>query len=260
MEKHRLTVADEWFIKKGQVDSISRSHFSVGDEVVVCDRQHVMLAEFYDGECPTCHSKKLVQFNRENVEPGSLHTFVGACPKCNKNVTIIFSKHGKQPYIGKCPSCNKQISLAPDYFKNLKVLQQAERYIRTVHRVLEFMLLVAIISVILLNYKGLISNENILMYGKEVILPRTIIIVDRLKEYILSDSVGVQFKNSFIPIVGNTNILVQNALDVFMLMMVGLQSILWIICNESIRVYDNTCDLVRLIKIKTEMLIDYFDK
>ena len=155
MEKHKLTVADEWFIKKGQVDSISRSHFSVGDEVVVCDRQH---------------SKRLVQFSRENVEPAKLHTFVGSCPKCNRNATIIFSRIGNQPFIGRCPNCNKTISLDLGYLIKQKALEYAEHYIRTIHKIITFLLLLAIGSIVFMNYNGLISNDAILFYVKETVL------------------------------------------------------------------------------------------
>lgn len=260
MEIHRLTLADEWFIQKGQVDSISRSHFSLGDEVVVCDRQHVMLAEFYDGECPTCHSKMLVKFTRENVEPGTLHTFVGACPKCNKNVTIIFSQHGKQPYIGKCPGCNKKIILEPNYFENIKVFQKAERYIQNVKKVLASILLLAIAIIMFLNYKGLISNEELLVYWREVAIPRTVNIVDSFKEYVVSASINVQFEKSFIAISKNTSIIVNNSRDVFMILLVGLQFVLLTIWNGTLGVYENTCKMLELIKVKTELLIRYFER
>lgn len=260
MEKHKLTVADEWFIKKGQVDSISRSHFSVGDEVVVCDRQHVMLAEFYDGECPTCHSKRLVQFSRENVEPAKLHTFVGSCPKCNRNATIIFSRIGNQPFIGRCPNCNKTISLDLGYFIKQKALEYAEHYIRTIHKIITFLLLLAIGSIVFMNYNGLISNDAILFYVKETVLPRSIAIFDKLKGCFWSEIVKNQFKESFILIVENTSVFFRNSHDVLVLILIGFQSVLFSIWDKSTRLFDNTCDMFRLFKIRTDMFFEYFQK
>lgn len=71
MLTHRLTESDDWFIKQNRIDSISRTPFAVGHEVVVCGNHHVMLADFYSGQCNEsgCGSRKLIQFSKRNVQP-----------------------------------------------------------------------------------------------------------------------------------------------------------------------------------------------
>lgn len=112
MQVHKLTSADAWFIEKGQIDALSRSPFHIGDEVVVCDKQHVMLAEFYDGECLICHSRNTVPFSRQSVESGVLRSYVGKCPRCAANVTVLFRQSGAGgPFVGICPKCNRGLSV-----------------------------------------------------------------------------------------------------------------------------------------------------
>ena len=256
-----MTNADEWFIKKGQIDSISRSHFSVGDEVVVCDRQHVMLAEFYDGECPTCHSKKLVPFCRENVEPGILHSYVGECPRCNENVTIIFCQHGTDnPFIGRCPHCKKKITLASDYFVTQKKSQELGTYIRVVNNVLKILLAVMILVVILLNYTGTISNQNILTYVQNTIIPRTLMLAQMFQSFFLSELVTDRFVNSFLLIIENTNELFENGRKVVVFLVLGLQSVLLSVGNVATQIYLDTYDLLQLFIRKTNYLINYFSR
>ena len=67
MHTHKLTESDSWFIEKGLLDSNSRSPFTVGDIVVVCNNKHVMLFEFYDGECISCSSTRTVPFSQTNI-------------------------------------------------------------------------------------------------------------------------------------------------------------------------------------------------
>ena len=71
MLTHKLTEHDDWFINQNRIDSISRTRFQVGHEVVVCSNHHVMLAEFYNGQCNQsgCNSTKLIRFSRQNVQP-----------------------------------------------------------------------------------------------------------------------------------------------------------------------------------------------
>ena len=111
-----------------------------------------------------------------------------------------------------------------------------------------------------LNYKGLISNEELLVYWREVAIPRTVNIVDSFKEYVVSASINVQFEKSFIAISKNTSIIVNNSRDVFMVLLVGLQFVLLTIWNGTLGVYENTCKMLELIKVKTELLIRYFER
>lgn len=71
MLTHKLTERDNWFIKQNRLDSISRTRFQVGHEVVVCSNHHVMLAEFYNGQCNQsgCDSTRLIRFSKKNVQP-----------------------------------------------------------------------------------------------------------------------------------------------------------------------------------------------
>ena len=71
MLAHKLTKNDDWFIKQNRIDSISRTHYAIGHEIVVCSNHHVMLADYYDGKCTAsgCDSTRLIPFSEENVKP-----------------------------------------------------------------------------------------------------------------------------------------------------------------------------------------------
>lgn len=269
METHKLTDADEWFLKKGQVDSISRSRFSVGDEVVVCDRQHVMLAEFYDGRCPTCNSEKLVAFSRENVEPGTLHSYIGLCPKCNKNVTIIFSQHGSlNPYTGNCPNCKRKIIFPPDYFIVQRILQNIAAYVGMVNKVLASLLIAMIAIVLLLNYKGIISNQDFLIYIQNVVRPRTFFLAERLQgtfllslkvyDLILPEVIINKFVQSYAIILDKTGELLENGESAAIILIYGLQSVFLSLSDGTTRIFINTVDLIQLFKEKSESIVTYF--
>ena len=111
-----------------------------------------------------------------------------------------------------------------------------------------------------MNYNGLISNDAILFYVKETVLPRSIAIFDKLKGCFWSEIVKDQFKESFILIVENTSVFFRNSHDVLVLILIGFQSVLFSIWDKSTRLFDNTCDMFRLFKIRTDMFLEYFQK
>ncbi len=269
MEIHKLTDADEWFLEKGQVDSISRSRFSVGDEVVVCDRQHVMLAEFYDGKCPTCNSEKLVAFSRENVELGTLYSYIGICPKCNTNVTIMFRQHGSlNPYTGNCPNCKRKITFEPDYFTTQSILQNIVIYVEVANKVLAFLLIAMIIIVVLLNYKGMISNQDFSVYIQNVARPRTFFLAEKLQEtfllslkvydFLRSEVIINRFIQSFAVTLDKTRELFENGKSVAVFLIYGLQSVFLSLSDGTTRIFINSVDLFQLFKEKLESIVIYF--
>ena len=65
---YEISSDDSWFLRKKLVDPLSRAQFNVGDIVVVCERKHVLLVDFYEGKCPNCHSLRTIPFTKNNVE------------------------------------------------------------------------------------------------------------------------------------------------------------------------------------------------
>lgn len=257
MEKHKLTAADEWFIQKGQIDSLSRSPFSIGDEVVVCDRQHVMLAEFYGGECHTCHSKKLVKFNVQNVEPASYQILVGLCPKCYKKTTIIYGRHGKGPLKGKCPNCNKNISIDSDELNRVQKYAKAEENIGDLKAILIICLFIEMVSLGIVTFCKL-ENNDFWQLWENLLAPKTLDIIYKLKNNLLSDVLWKEFLNSNVLIFEKLKELVFETIDGLQPMTNGLRTILWIMWCRTVRVYENTRSLVYLIQTKIQMIIEYF--
>ena len=46
----------QWFLEEGRIDPITRSHYRMGDRVVVCDRCHMVSLESTWRDCGGCTS------------------------------------------------------------------------------------------------------------------------------------------------------------------------------------------------------------
>lgn len=201
-----LTVDDSWFIEKGQKDSLSKTYFEVGQTVVVCDNRHVMLAEFYEGECPTCHSHKTVPFSRQNVEPGILRSYTRECPECLEEVTILVRQQGaNNPFVGRCPKCNSKVFISEKFFEDQDFALKMGTFIAKINMALGWILGLLIVCIIVLAMKGKISNDNLINYSNNIILPRT----ERIYENFLNFADFQRVSHVFIR--GNKEFLAGNA-------------------------------------------------
>lgn len=161
MSGHVLTRSDSWFLQKGQKDILSRTTFAVGHSVVVCENHHVMLEEFYDGSCPTCHSSVTIPFCRENVEPAALRFFVGACPSCGTHVTIPFKLQGtSRLMIGTCPVCQKNLQVDKSFIQREASLASFKRLSRMVANTMKAVFFLLIASVVAFAVLGTIPSQH----------------------------------------------------------------------------------------------------
>ncbi|MDR0918478.1 MAG: hypothetical protein LBM93_04420, partial [Oscillospiraceae bacterium] len=190
MQSHKLTIADSWFIEKGQVDTITRSPFAIGDEVVVCDKKHVSFLECYDGECPVtnCHSKVTVQFNRANVEyeEFKLYSFAGECPKCQRITTILY-KQSRGVCSGKCPICGQIITVSTNYFRFQAKKHTIQRNIRRLSITLWYIFVVMVIGIGVLTCADIIKHQPALDFFNSVMIPKSMELIDKSQDFIVSD-------------------------------------------------------------------------
>lgn len=224
MNSHKLTTADSWFIEKGQIDSQTRERFDIGHEVVVCENHHVMLLDFYNGECPTCKSKVTVPFNRSNVE--------------RKNINLHYNKPKSAntvnpPRIVNPPRTTHTVTDRRRIFG----FQRFRRYIINSKYVFMWILGLLICCGIVLNLTGIISNERFFECVQVSILPKTKLMLFGLRNFLASDEVNQSFINANSIIIAKSGILLANMLAIFLVLVKG------------------TKDLIYLIFIRTKILI-----
>lgn len=186
MHKHKLTESDIWFIEKGQVDTLSRTPFAVGHEIVVCDHKHVMLADFYDGSCPTCHSTITVAFGRSAIE----------YPKPPKP---------KEEFL--------------KWFFPTKIAPK-------VNVALGWVLGILVAAVVILVATGTLSNTLFMQRVEGLLLPRTEILIHRIGSFWFSDSVSERFASSGVVIFARNEAIFANAIAVLSVLGVSLWSLL----------------------------------
>jgi transcription elongation factor Elf1 len=154
--RHTLTPSDEWFIQKGHKDSLSRSPFGVGQEVVVCENFHVMLAEFRHGSCPSCGSEKTIPFSREILDSQRIKHAIVPCPECNRYVE---AKTTLNPFTKKfetwCPRCRGRINLTERFWLDTASLRKYRRRINFLNQKLQTILwplIIALLSIFIFEY------------------------------------------------------------------------------------------------------------
>ena len=261
MQTHKLTAADDWFIKKGQIDSISRSPFQIGDEVVVCDKQHVMLAEFYDGECPSCHSQETVPFSRQSVEVGTLRRYAGECPLCAAKLTVLLRQHGTDsPFVGRCPQCNQDFSLSAMFFEEQALREKFKKHIGRVNTVLGWTLGLLIAGVIIFSLAGVVPNGRFVLYAQNVMWPKTFLLISRIPDFIISE----KFNESFVAfnglIANRTGSLLIKGAAVLSALGSGVLKTCVVIWNRSIIILMNSGGLLKRLIYKTKLLFEWIRK
>ncbi len=157
MYSHTLTEKDRWFIDKGTIDSLSRSLFTVGDVVVVCNHKHVMLEEFYTGSCPICKSTVTVPFCRDNVIYSDQ----------NKPRIQLPKPPEERPYVVTRPRVRRNA------FEYLADLFPYEETMCLLNRILGWILGILGVVVAGLLIFGVITNDLLLAYINRVVLPKT---------------------------------------------------------------------------------------
>ena len=213
MRSHTLSDNDKWFIKKNRVDTLSRSPFSTGDNIVVCANKHVMLLDFYEGTCPSCQSYITVPFNYANVEHGYKLTeadawFVDKNPidkvtkrriSVDDTVVICDNKHMSliTSYDGKCPVCNSEtigsIPIRTELLAWFFPMKFARELLPKVNNILGWILGVLITGVFLLIITGVISNEGLIDHAQMTLIPKTTYIFINIGDFLYSETVGALF-------------------------------------------------------------------
>lgn len=256
MYSHILTSEDGWFIEKGLKDSISRTPFEVGQTVVVCDKRHVMLADFYDGECPTCHSRNTVPFSRENIEQGVLRSYIGECPKCFKEVNILFTQHAaNKSFVGKCPSCSTDLSVSTQFFVKKAFAERLKKYVGRIKIALELMLGLLVICLIALMATDTISNDKLIAYLKSTILPRSQEFYKNFLEFVSFDKFYYAFKVAARDLLEGTTDLFRNIIasgSVFLDRIKWLAIAFW---EQMQTVLEKTNELIKLLVRQTRLFI-----
>jgi hypothetical protein len=241
MYSHKLTESDNWFIEKGQIDTITRSHFAIGDEVVVCDKKHVSLLECYDAECPVtnCHSKVTVPFNRKNIEFAeiSLHTFFGECPNCHEEITILYKQVGDE-YSGKCPLCSETITVPSGYFDiqtTIQTLRITFLRLSVAMWCIFVFLIIGIFVLVNLDILNLMPTYKPLLID---ISHKNLSLLDKFREFISSDMLVISLKEINHQIVDRTTILCGNAFAVLIVWWNNFKST---VNNVSTKTLDIVC-------------------
>jgi hypothetical protein len=257
MYTHTLTTEDLWFVEKGQKDSLSKTPFEVGQTVVVCDNRHVMLAEFYDGECPTCHSHNTVSFSRQNVEPGTLHSYTGECPECSEEVTILFRQCGaNNPFVGKCPKCNNDLFISEKFFVEQAFILKLRKYVSRVSIALGWILGLLVFCIFALTATGIISNDNLINYSKGVIFPKMQRVYNNSLDLVASDRFYCAFILTTKEFLAGNTILLGNISVFFNICIDGLK-VLGIGFWEQLRIIiGKTEELMELFGQRTQILIE----
>ena len=148
---HTLDENDAWFIDKGWIDSLSRSRFKLGDEVVVCDKRHGMLAKYYQGHCHTCKSSETIPFSSLSSAP-SRYKFVG----------------GRLVPQGLKISIRRSVRTKPQEVTQNVSANSASSRGGMLNFCLGVILILLITAAVLMNYYGIISNDKLLENIREV--------------------------------------------------------------------------------------------
>lgn len=256
MYSHILTSKDEWFIEKGQKDSISRTPFEVGQTVVVCDKRHVMLADFYDGECPTCHGRNTVPFSRENIEQGVLRSYIGECPKCYKEVNILFTQYAANKlFVGKCPNCSTDLSVNTQFFMKKAFAERLKKYVGGIKIALALMLGLLVICMIALMATDTISNDKLIAYLKGAILPRTQEFYKNFLEFVRFNKFYCAFEVATCDLLEKNAGLFKNIIASGPVFLDGIKWLAIAFWEQMHTVLENTNDLIKLFVIRTKILI-----
>lgn len=258
MQTHKLTAEDAWFIEKGRIDSISRSPFKIGDEVVVCDRRHVMLAEFYDGECSSCHSCKTVPFSRRNVEAGALKSYAGQCPVCAAELTVLLRQRGVgRPYVGKCPKCNHEFSFSATFFEEQAQREKFKTFIGRANAVLGWTLGLLIVSVIIFSLAGAVPHDRFALYAEDVIWPQTLLLFNRIPNFIISQRFSDAFAAFNGLIAERTAAFLIKGTAVFSALWAGIQETCMAMWKRSMRILTNSESIWKRFIYKTKLLFEW---
>lgn len=218
MHKHKLTESDKWFIEKGQVDTLSRTPFAIGHEIVVCDHKHVMLTDFYDGSCPNCHSTITVVFGHSAVE----------YPK---------------------PPKPKE-----EFLKWFFPAKTARKVISKVNVVLGWVLGILVAAIFILIATGTFSNALFLQRIDTLLVPRTEVLLSRVGEFLFSESVAEKFTNSGSVILARNGAILKNGIAVLSALGVGLCSLFTAIWGGLHMPLEKTKVLFEHIGVRTQNL------
>lgn len=220
MHKHKLTKSDRWFVEKGQVDTLSRTPFAVGHEIVVCDHKHVMLADFYDGSCPICHSTITVAFGHSAVE----------YPKPPKP---------KEEFL--------------KWFFPTKI---ACKVIPKVNVALGWVLGILIAAVVILVATGILSNASFLERIDTLLIPRTELLLSRIGGFWFSESVAQKFTSSGTVILTRNGAIFANAITVLSVLGAGLWGLLTAIWGGFLMMFERSKVLFEHVGVRTQHLVE----
>lgn len=220
MNKHKLTESDKWFIEKGQVDTLSRTPFDVGHEVVVCDHKHVMLADFYDGTCPTCHSTITVNFGRR---------------------AVVYLK----------PLKHKE-----EFIKWFFPSRIARKIVPMINTALGWILGLVVAAVVVLVATGALSNELLLQRLEGVLVPKTGLLLSRIGNFWFSESVADKFASFGTVILIKNRIVYANAIAVLSTLSVDLWNLLTMLWSGFQRPRNKSKMLFECVSVRTQDLIE----
>jgi len=272
-----LSNDDSWFVKKKRLDSLSRSQFLIGDSVVVCNNKHVMLSDFYEGECHTCKDRQTVSFCYANVEYGYKLTdndawFIYKNPtdKISKKsisvgdtVVICDNKHMSliTSYSGKCPICESEhtgtIPIRKELFSWLFPTKPTKRLLYRLNFALGWLLGILIIAVFTLILTGIISNEHLVEYWEGSVLPDTIMIFESVIDFVRPiNGFSDYFLETSLSMASRNNVLLNELLAVSLMVLNGFASI-YIYLGISLQlVAERTEKMFEMFDTQTHRLID----
>jgi len=236
MQTYILSEKDRWFLNKRRIDSLSRSQFSVGDSIVVCDKKHVMLSEYYEGSCHSCNSFTTVPFSYANVEHGykltdadSWHISKNPIDRLSKKefavgdtVVVCGNKHMTliSSYNGICPICGCEtigsIPIKKEPFAWFISAKMVRALLPNVNKALGWSLGVLAIILIFLVITGLISHEQLYSQIQTGALPKTKLIFTEIKCFAVSSSVNTSLIQNSNIIFTMSGVLLNNMLAVVM--------------------------------------------
>lgn len=217
-----------------------------------------MLAEFYDGECPSCHSCKTVPFSRRNVEAGTLKSYAGQCPVCTKELTVLLRQRGAgMPYFGKCPKCNREFSLSATFFEKQAQMEKFKTCIGRANAVLGWTLGLLIVNVIIFSLAGAVPHDRFALYTENVIWPQTLLLFDRIPDFIITQRFSEAFDAFNGLIAERTAALLIKGVTVLSILWAGIQEACMAMQKQSMRVLINSESMWRLFVYKTKPLFEW---
>ena len=277
MNSYVLSHDDKWFFKKNRIDSLSRSPFSIGDTVVVCSNKHVMLADFYEGECHTCNVRDTARFCYANVEYGykltdndawfaeknptdklskkkiSVGDVVVICD--NQHMTLIESYHGN------CPVCQSEntgvVPIWEEPFSWLFPSKFTRRMLSRVNPLLGWICSILFVVSCVLILTGVLSNETLFAYWSETMLPRTQLLFTSFGNFI--DANGSVYEYLAITnrrIFLNSNILFSNIVAVSVIFMNGAIILASNVAFMFQGIIGRTSELYELLNVRTHKLAE----